>query len=178
MQVTSTYLGQVLRISSRRVRQLVEEGIIERDAKTNKYHLPTCVHKYFEYKYESSTGNDADYEKERALHEKAKREKAELILARMKGRLHDAEDVEMAMTDMIVRAKTKLRGIPIKIAPSLLAQTELSIIEDITLTAIDECLTELADYSPELFTDSELFLADDEDDEEDNEEYDEHNEEE
>ena len=85
----------------------------------------------------------------------------------MKGRLHDADDVEMAMTDMIVRAKTRLRGIPTKIAPSLLAQTELGIIEDIMLTAIDECLTELANYSPELFTDSDLFLIDD--DEEDDE---------
>ena len=136
-----------------------------------KYELASSVANYIkDLKINNDIGShknedELSYERERALHEKAKREKAELILARMKGRLHDADDVEMAMADMIVRAKTRLRGIPTKIAPSLLAQTELGIIEDIMLTAIDECLTELANYSPELFTDSDLFLMDDEDEE-------------
>ena len=173
MNVSSTYLAQVLRITTRRVRQLVDEGVIERDEKTGKYNLPNCVYKYFEFKYANENPVDASYERERSLHEKAKRERTELILAQMKGELHAAEDVEREMTDMLVTVRTKLRGVPTRIAPALLAQTSLSVVEDIMLSAIDESLTALASYSPELFANPGLYVLDEGDEDDESEEGDE-----
>jgi hypothetical protein len=77
----------------------------------------------------------------------------------MKGKLHTSDDIEFVMTDMLVRLRTQLRGIPHRIAPALLRQTDLNVIKDIALTAIDECLTELSNYSPELFTNPDYFIS-------------------
>jgi phage terminase Nu1 subunit (DNA packaging protein) len=160
MYISSKDLAQILGVTPRRVPQLVTERVIDRDEKSRKYFLPDCVQKYFKYKYASDNSGDANYDREHALHERAKRERAELILAQMKGELHAANDVEMIITDMIVNTKTRIRGIPVKLAPALLAQDELAVIENIISNAIDECLIELADYNPALFTDAGLYMQD------------------
>lgn len=149
---------------------MVVEQVLVRDTKSGKYYLPDCVKRYIDYKVNAELKSDVDYEKERALHEKAKREKAELLLAQMKGELHAAAKIEKVMTDMIVKAKTKLRGVSVKTAPSLLAQTEISVVEHIVAEAIDECLLELADYDPELFAGVELVVLNGGSDADDDEE--------
>jgi len=156
VHVTGKQLSTILGISDRRIRQLVSENVLERDANNNKFYLPGCVQRYIEYKTASSIGNlNVDYSQEKARHERAKRIKAEVELSHLVGKMHEAADVESVMTDMIIKAKTKLRGIPAKIAASLLTQTELSAVESMLESEIDECLTELKTYSPGLFNDSQ-----------------------
>lgn len=163
MYVTGKELSAVLGVSDRRIRQLVNEKVFERDSgdSSNKFHLPTCVQKFIEYKLRSKLGDkDIDYFQERSKHERAKRVKAEVELTHLLGRMHSAEDVELIMTDMVVKAKTKLRGVPAKIAATLLAQSEITALETILASEIDECLMEIAEYSPEMFKSTQKGDAD------------------
>ena len=161
MNVTSKDLSNIFSLTLRRVQQLTAERVIEKDAKTGKYPLAASVQRYIDYKLNAEIGEkDVDYFKERARHEKAKREKAEIVLKQIQGQVHDGSVVEAVMTEMITNAKSKLRGIPSKISPALLAQTELSVIEAKLSDAIDECLLELSDYQPALFASEDMIECD------------------
>jgi hypothetical protein len=152
MPVTAKELSKILGVSDRRIRQLVEEKVLEKDPDSKKYFLPACVQKFIAYKANAqSGGTDTDYFHQRSMHEKTKREKAEIELSHLQGRMHSADDVELVMTDMIAKSKTRLRGIPAKVAPSLVAQTDLSAVERILAAEIDQCLSEIAQYSPDMF---------------------------
>ena len=55
--------------------------------------------------------------KEKALHEKAKRELAEIQLAQKRREMHDAADVEAVLTEILVNFRNQIRGIPAEMAP-------------------------------------------------------------
>lgn len=162
--VNSITLGNIIGITDRRVRQLVEESIIETVAR-GKYDLMKCVNRYCTYlrqKTEADSnkqGSKIDYENERALHEKVKREKADLQFKVMKGEMHRALDVENVMVDMITNAKTKLLGIPAKAAPMIIGYTDIPQIQSILQKAVNETLEELVEYDKELFS-NKLVVAD------------------
>jgi phage terminase Nu1 subunit (DNA packaging protein) len=166
--VNSVTLGHVWGITDRRVRQLVEEGVIETVAR-GKYNLVDATRRYCAFLRQSAeAGADKknaklSYDEEHAAHEKVKREKAELQLKVMKGELHRSEDVEEVMTDMITRAKTKLLGLPSKVAPRVMGYKELTKIQAVLQMHIEEALAELADYSPELFANDDVIQDDDND---------------
>lgn len=164
--VNSIVLGNCWGVTDRRVRQLREEGIISEVAR-GKYDLINCTKKYCEYlRQQVNANNDGkevklNYDTEKALHEKVKREKAELQFKVMKGELHRSEDVESVMTDMITRAKTKLLGIPPRVSPLILGYKDISKVQLILQTHIEEALNELADYDPELFINDDVLQGDD-----------------
>ena len=166
--VNSVTLGNILGITDRRVRQLVEESIIETVAR-GKYELIKCVQKYCSYLRQKTeadsnkTGAKTDYETERALHEKVKREKADLQFKVMKGEMHRALDVENVMVDMITNAKTKLLGIPAKAAPMIIGYTDIPQIQSILQKAVYETLEELVNYTPELFSNKSVLVDEGED---------------
>ena len=101
-------LARLLGITDRRVRQLADEEILTREPEGD-YLLPEVIAEYYAYKYK--TDESVDLMKEKALHEKAKRELAELELAKRRNEVHDAEDVHIVMVDMLTklrRARCKL----------------------------------------------------------------------
>ena len=59
---------------------------------------------------------------------------------------HQSEDIELIMTDMLLRFRTKLMSIPAKQSPILAEKTDQKAIFKILKTAIDEALDELADF--------------------------------
>lgn len=132
--VNSITLATILGITDRRVRQLVQEGIIDAKAR-GKYELVKTIQQYCNYLRQKSEvdsnklGSKIDYENERALHEKVKREKADLQLKVMKGELHRAIDLEMVVTDMITKTKIKILGIPAKAAPMIIVYTDIPRIQ-------------------------------------------------
>ncbi len=164
--VNSIVLGNCWGVTDRRVRQLREEGIISEVAR-GKYDLIENTRKYCEYlRLQANANNDGkevklNYDTEKALHEKVKREKAELQFKVMKGELHRSEDVESVMTDMITRSKTKLLGIPPKVAPMVLGYKDISKVQLIIQNHIEEALNELADYDPQLFINDDVLQGDD-----------------
>lgn len=172
--VNTKVLANIFGLTERRVRQLVEEGIINRISH-GRYDLQDCLKKYIAFLRTAATAEmdggevkeKLDYEK--FLHERAKREKAEIELAHIKGQMHHAADVEQVMNDMLGAFRAKLLALPAKVAPLLIAQNNLSAIQDILQSEIYEALNELSDYDPVLFYGPEYtedLMGDDENEQE------------
>ncbi len=163
MFVTAKTLAQILRLSERRLRELNKGGILTKDPATKKYDLSESVGAYIDYKIGLEVGGaSADYFTERALHERAKRQKAELSLEKMQGKLHEAADVERVMTNMLVNFRDRMRGLPSRISPMVVGITNAAEIESLMLEQVDEALLELSDYDANMFNGTEDAIEENE----------------
>ena len=79
----------------------------------------------------------------------------------MERRAYSAKTVELVLTEMLSNLRTQLLGLPSKLAPQLEGKTRDQIYEVMT-RELEERLSELSEYTPELFTEEEIE-ADDED---------------
>lgn len=155
----SNYLG----ITDRHVRRLASEGIIGSVSK-GKYDIIDCVKKYTSYLRHNNGSTKVkkevkvDYESERALHEKVKREKAELQFRVIKNELHQSEHVETIMGNMIANAKAQLLSIPVKAAPMVIGHTDIPRIQSILQKVVYEALEELASYDPEVVNNNSMLV--------------------
>ena len=140
-------LAQALDLSERRINQLTSEGIFEKEG--GKFDVKNAIENYMRNKL--GIEEKVSYEVERALHEKAKREKAELQVAKLKNELHEASDVEIVITGMLVTFKNKILSLSSKVAPQLIGQRNINKISDILDGELRECLVELSQYDPKLF---------------------------
>lgn len=155
---TQTQMARALRISQQRVSQMVKDGTLPVD-ENGSLLLVDGIKSYLA----NSSGGDAseiDIDKERALHEKAKREITELKLEKLKKNLYSAQVVEYVMTAMAANLRSQLLGLPSKLAPMLEGKKKEEIYSQMT-KEIEEKLGELAAYSPELY--SEEIEGEDED---------------
>jgi phage terminase Nu1 subunit (DNA packaging protein) len=151
---SATELAKLLRLSSRRVSQLVKEGVIKKEA-NGTFDTPQALEDYFAFKFKDD--NAVDYEKEHALLEAAKREKAEIELELLKGSLLYATDVEQVMATMILTCKSRLLSIPTKCATQVIGLKDLSTIVEIIRDAICEALNELKEIpAPEVIEDDAI----------------------
>lgn len=141
-------LAKLLNITQRRVNQLAEEKIITRQPEGD-FVLPEAIAEFYSFKFQSDEA--IDFMAEKALHEKAKRELAELELQKRRNEVHDAADVELVMTDMLTNLRSQLLGLPAKMAPQL-ANRDKDYIDQTLTDEIHARLTEISDYSPEMFT--------------------------
>lgn len=141
-------LAKLLNITQRRVNQLAEEKIITRQPEGD-FVLPEAIAEFYSFKFQSDEASD--FMAEKALHEKAKRELAELELQKRRNEVHDAADVELVMTDMLTNLRSQLLGLPAKMAPQL-ANRDKDYIDQTLTDEIHSRLAELSDYSPEMFT--------------------------
>lgn len=147
-------LAEILDITERRVNQLcTEKGLFQKDI-SGKFNITECVKAYYREKFYKE-----DYvkqrEREQALHERIKREKAELSLRKMKNELHEATVIELALTNMLVTFRNRILGIPAAIAPKLYRKT-VPEINNILRNELKSALSELSEYDPAMFTDFEV----------------------
>lgn len=154
--VSTDALAKMFGFTRQRINQLAQEGILEKQA-AGRWPLMKNVQRYIDYlktgvkDRENDEEAQAMYWEEKALHEKAKREMAEIKLAKLKGQMHDAADIELVMTNMLVTFRTRILAIPDKLAPKVLGVKNLSEISDAINTELLEALTELSEYDPALF---------------------------
>ena len=155
--VSTDAMATLLGFTRQRINQLAKEGILEKQA-AGRYPLMKNVQRYIEYlrtgvkdKGDEDDEAQAKYWEEKALHEKAKREMAEIKLAKLKNQMHDASDVELVMTNMLVTFRTRILAIPDKVAPKVIGLKNLSEISDAINNELLEALTELSEYDPALF---------------------------
>lgn len=144
---TVTVVAKWLDLTDRRVRQLRDKGIIT-ETRPGLYSLMETVRDYIKYlrKDSSDENSNLDYQTERARLVKAKREKEELELEMQKKEVLLSQDVEQVMVDMLLRFRTKLRSIPVKLSPTLAVETDQVEIFTILKRATDEALEELSDF--------------------------------
>jgi len=155
--VNTDAMASLLGFTRQRINQLAKEGILEKQA-AGRFPLMKNVQRYIEYLRTGAKdrGNDDDeaqalYWEEKALHERAKRETAELRLAKLKNQMHDAADVELVMTNMLVTFRTRILSVPDKIAPKVLGVKNLAEISDTVNNELLEALSELSEYDPAMF---------------------------
>ena len=144
MTVSQTQLAAVLGISQPRVNQLIDEGIVIRDeqSKTGEVLLYESLQNYFLSK--KATGAGVNFWKEKALHEKAKRELAELKVASRRGELYEAATVEAVLVELLTTFRNKLTGLPAKYSSRLTGKSRGEIY-DLLTAAVEEELTELSE---------------------------------
>ncbi len=147
---TSEKLADILGFTGpRRVQQLTKEGVLVREA-TGQYNIPDNVERYFRKKLVGAA--TVDFETERALHEKAKRELAEINLAKTKGEIHMAGDVEMVWTGMLMNFRSRIIGMPSKLAPQIVGMETIAEISGVLEAVTSEALAELSEYDPAQFS--------------------------
>ena len=154
--VSAAVLGDLFGVTDRRIRQMAEEGIVVRAAK-GRYKLVDSIKNYLLTLKLAAEGvgveladGEIKLDEEKAIHERVKRHISELKLQIMKGEVHKAEDVEIVMMDMLVAFKTKIMGIPSKVAP-ILENRDAAFIKDRLTKEVIEALNELKDYDPKAF---------------------------
>ena len=141
---TQTQLSRALGVSKQRVGQLIDEGIVVRDefATNGQVLLFESLQNYFLSK--NVGGDNVNFWKERGLHERAKRELAELKLSKSRGEVYAAETVENVLIELLTNFRSKLLGLPSKYATQLEGKNRDEIYTALT-SAIEEELAELSE---------------------------------
>lgn len=153
--VNTDALANLLGYTRQRINQLAKEGVLEKQA-PGRFLLLKNVQKFIDFVRTGQRPSEEDeanakYWEEKALHEKAKRETAQIRLAKLKNQMHDAADVELVMTNMLVTFRSRILSIPDKVAPKVLGVKSLSEISESINTELLEALTELSEYDPSMF---------------------------
>lgn len=149
--VNTKTISKMFNMTERNVRYLVEEGVISR-VTHGRYDLIDTVSRYITFLKMSFDGIDENkvmesLEYEKWLHEKAKREKAEIELAHIKKEMHKADEVEKVQNHMVMAFRSKMLSLPSKVALQLANKDDPKLIEAILERDIHEALSELAEYN-------------------------------
>ncbi|MDU6040073.1 hypothetical protein ACQPUL_08385 [Clostridium butyricum] len=151
MNVNQKQLASILGISARRVRQLREDGFFSFVENGKMYNLEKCVQEYIEYKINSETNKSTsvDVEKEKAEHEQIKKNISKLKLRKLKKELHEAVDVELFLSEMLINFRNRLLSIPSKVAVQVLGEQDINRIISLLNKEMIETLEELSEYDPD-----------------------------
>ena len=164
--VTSKGLEALFCVKDRTIRYLADNGIVKRDSH-GKYLLMESAKSYILTLKVNNTGKirtddaekDLDLDVEKAIHERVKRQIAEIKLQLIRGQVHKAEDVEAVMTDMFERFRMKMSALPAKLAKRLEGKRRAEI-QKILKKEIDQALHELADYKPaDFYSDEHIEIS-------------------
>ena len=142
LEMTQKEFGKLIGLSQQRVGQLIDEGIIVRSEVSGKIRVIESLRNY--YLSKNASGDGVSYWTERSLHEKAKRQLAELKLRQREGELYEAAEVERELAEWLTEFRTKLLGTGHKLAKVLEGKTAAQIC-DIIDSEIIEILEELSE---------------------------------
>ena len=144
-------IARFINVTERRVRQLKDKGVIkEYKPGSGLYDLIPTNHAYIKFRCDgnqTASGEEViDYPTERAKLARAKRLDAEYDLRVKEKTLHEAAEIEAALTGMLSNFKARLLAIPAKLSPLLSKKTDKAEIFELLKANIDEVLLELASY--------------------------------
>lgn len=152
LTTTQSELGRCLGISQQRVNQLIKDEVVIKGEDNGVLVIESLMNYYTNNKSgKDESGNAVDFWVEKALHEKTKREIAEIKLSKMQNQIYDAKTVEMVMIEMLSNLRTQLLGIPSKLATELESKTREEIYFIMT-KSVEEALNDLSEYTPDLFS--------------------------
>ncbi len=144
---TAAAVARRLDMTERNVRLLRDKGVLA-EYKPGLYDLQTVTVQYINFLRQKNpeAEDKVDYNTERAKLVRAKRESEELELQVRRNELHTTEDIEKALTDMLVNFRTKLLAIPAKLSPIMAKKKDQTEIFKLMKAAVDETLEELSDF--------------------------------
>jgi phage terminase Nu1 subunit (DNA packaging protein) len=154
--VDVTKVASFLNLDERRIQQLVKEGM-PRETR-GQYDPIKCAYFYIRYlqralEKKSVPTLDGGYVGEREERVRLLRADAdlrEIELAKERGQLVAIQDVEIAMTDLVLTTKARIMAIPPRLAPELVGETSRVMIQAKLERACKESLSYLAKRGPVL----------------------------
>ena len=155
--VDSKIIAQLFGVTTRRVQQLAQEGIISatKQGNANKYDLLPTIQRYIKHLSEKANGKEAtkkDTETEgRRLEAEAdlKRSKADMAALQLKeleGKMHRSEDVEAVMTDLVYTIRSMLMALPGRLAVDVVSAKTAAEASEVIRAEVYKVLEELAAY--------------------------------
>ncbi|WP_116963075.1 hypothetical protein [Fastidiosibacter lacustris] len=143
--VTARVLAKLLKLSERRVQQLVKEGVLTKE-KNGQYPMIENIHRYIDYIGVRAKNDDSDIDLNVAL----KEEKLRLIKAQadneeIKARLAsnkaiDAEQLEHALAEVLGMMRNKLLSIPERVETTLVGETDKDVFKKILTAELKDAM--------------------------------------
>jgi len=161
--VNSTIIAQLFGVTTRRVQQLTQEGVIQatKAGGANKYDLLPTIQRYIKHLTEKANGREQKKDNEtegRKLEAEAdlKRSKADMAALQLKeleGKMHRSEDVEAVMTDLVFVIRGMLMALPGRLAVDVSQVKTAAEASEVIRAEVYKILEELAGYKydPEVY---------------------------
>ena len=147
---TQTALARYLHLSQQRVNQLIGEGIVIRSNEETGVLVADSIKNYFVDKSKREDTETVNFWQEKGLHERAKRELAELKLAKARGQVYDAKVVEKALEEMLANFRTNLTGLAHRL-PAELAYCTEEEMQDVLAAYFENLLAEMSNFDTKSF---------------------------
>lgn len=160
LQISQNEMGKVIGVTPQRVAQLKKDGTVVADDQ-GKILLVQSLQNIHRLDQGDSGAEGVSLDEERALHEKAKREMAEIKLGEMKNDMHSTDDIIYIIGNMVVVFRRTLLSLPSKMATSLAGKSPEDINEILT-KEITRALQELSEFDAEKLADMDVEGDDDE----------------
>lgn len=148
--ITPAELAAVLGITSRRIHQLVEDGIIMRSAR-GRFNLADCVQKYAAFK--SSTAADGEALRlnfaQHSAETQLKMSRAAISKPQadeMKSIMFRAEDVAAITEDLIYEIRDALVALPGRLAADVAAANTAAEASEVIRKEVHKVMRELSNY--------------------------------
>lgn len=144
-EVSTTELACVLGITGRRIRQMAEDGLIEKVSK-GRFLLCNCVQRYIA----SQSTEDQRLERARRAAEvtfkASKAQVAKMEADELKGTMHRSEDVAAMTEDLIYTVRGSLMALPGRLAVDVAAAATPAEAAEIIRKEVHALMRELANY--------------------------------
>ena len=148
--VGASELAGILGVTGQRVRQLVQDGILER-AKPGHFLLCDSVQKYVAFKSRDALSEDAasvkyDKEEAEARLKSAKATIARLEAEELQGNMHRSEDVASMTEDLIYTVRSALLALPGRLAVNVSGASSPAEASEIIRSEVHVVMKELSQY--------------------------------
>jgi len=135
-------ISQLLKLTERRVQQLVKDGILPRPVK-GEYDAIGCVHGYIGYLKKLAMGNgELSLTDERTRLTKYQADLAEIELKKAHGELLNTKEAMTQWSEVVMSCKQRLLGLPTRLAPIIATTQSIPEIKERIEHAIHEVLNE------------------------------------
>lgn len=149
-EVNTTELACVLGVTGRRIRQLAEDGLLEK-VRQGRFALCDSVQRYINsHIKESDSEEAARLEKERRAADvtlkASKAQIAKLEADEIRGKMHRSEDVAAMTEDLIYTIRGALMALPGRLAVDVCAAESPAEAADIIRREVNAVMRELSQY--------------------------------
>lgn len=149
-EVSTSELACVLGITGRRIRQLAEDGVLER-AGQGKFNLCKSVKRYIDYLTREVVDEDkAKMERAKSQSEitlkASKAEIAHLEMKELQGKMHRSEDVAAMTEDLVFTIRSMLVALPGRLAIDAAAAATPAEASEVIRKEVFAVMEELSKY--------------------------------
>lgn len=146
--VTEADLAALLAVSTRRVRQLAEQGVLER-IERGRYELGASIRALME----NAAGNGSELQRERIRKLRADATRAELELARERNEVAPIEQMESIWNTALATIRANMLNIPQRVVTQIIGETnearmKAALTAEIKMALVTAAEAEIETNSP------------------------------